>query len=173
MANSQIYAIFANPFYAGVIRLRSGETYRGAHPPMVSWQEFEQVQKILGQQGRPRPQKHDFPYTGLFTCGTCGCRITAEQHIKPSGKRYVYYRCTHRSTTVRCTEPAISESDLEKQVSGVLARLTMPEKILNMLLGLLHRTFEQERNLSESLAKSIIPMDEWRPRAELNCRPRA
>jgi hypothetical protein len=36
LSPSTLYTMLANPFYMGINRLRSGETYMGAHPAMVT-----------------------------------------------------------------------------------------------------------------------------------------
>jgi DNA invertase Pin-like site-specific DNA recombinase len=88
---STLYDIFSNAFYAGTIT-RKGVTYPGKHPPMVTFDEFDKVQAILGRPRLARPQVRTFAFTGLMRCGGCGCAITAEEHVKPSGLRFVYYQ---------------------------------------------------------------------------------
>src|SRR5712672_192501 len=116
LSRSVLYAIFGNVFYTGLIRLQDGRTFPGAHPAMVSQEQFDRVQDLLGRPNRSRPKDHEFAFTGLMRCGNCGGGITAEEHIKPSGRRYVYYRCSRRKTGVTCREPFISEGELERQV---------------------------------------------------------
>ncbi len=48
--------------------------------------------------------------------------VTAEEHVKPSGKRYVYYRCTGK-TAGKCPERAIAEREIERQVRVALSEL--------------------------------------------------
>src|SRR5439155_19845742 len=63
LSRSIVYGIFANPFYMGMINLRDGRTYPGAHAPMISREEFQRAQEILGRPGRPRPHRHEFAFT--------------------------------------------------------------------------------------------------------------
>lgn len=134
LARTTLYDMFANPFYMGLIQLRDGRRYVGAHEPMISREEFERAQVILGRPSRPRPATHDFAFTGIIRCGNCGAGVTAEEHIKPSGRRYVYYRCSHNRTLAeRCREPAISESTLVEQLARQLSHLAIPERILAWL----------------------------------------
>jgi hypothetical protein len=44
---SSVYRILTSPFYAGLL-VWNGRTYQGAHPPVVSIEEFERVQELLG-----------------------------------------------------------------------------------------------------------------------------
>jgi DNA invertase Pin-like site-specific DNA recombinase len=123
LSRTVLYAIFANPFYTGIIRLRSGETFQGAHTPMVTQLEFDQAQRILGRPGRARPQRHEFPFTGLLRCGRCGGMITAERHRKPSGRTYTYYHCGRRKEGIRCPYDALTAEALETQMAEKLVRL--------------------------------------------------
>ncbi|MGD0904704.1 MAG: recombinase family protein [Terracidiphilus sp.] len=67
---SAIYCILTNPFYAGILELE-GKTYPGKHKAMITFEEFDLVQKLLGRPGRPR-QTRSFSYTGMIRCGECG-----------------------------------------------------------------------------------------------------
>jgi site-specific DNA recombinase len=129
LSRTTLYNIFGNLRYTGLIPHRSGRIYVGAHPAMITKVEFDRAQEILGRSGRPRPQVHGFAFTGFFTCGGCGGAVTAEEHVKPSGRHYVYYHCSRRRAGRPCREPAISEPELVNQVTALLGRLRMPEAV--------------------------------------------
>lgn len=150
---TMLYKMFGDPFYMGIIRLRSGETFPGAHPPMVTREEFARAQELLGRPGRERPQRHAFAYTGLIHCGNCNAMVTAEEHVKPSGRRFVYYRCSRNKKGIVCREPPIPEPLLEQQITTRLRLLTMPESILGWICRRVETTFnaDQERR-REALA---------------------
>lgn len=133
LSRATIYQILENPFYMGVIRLRDGRTYPGAHPAMLSREEFDDAQRILGRAMRPRPQKHSFPYVGLIQCGNCRGSITAEVHVKRSGRTYTYYRCSRRKKEMYCREPAVAAHELDRQLSALLDRVQMPGSIHELL----------------------------------------
>ncbi len=79
-----------NPFYIGLIRLKkTGETFKGAHPPLVSKAVFDRVQAILTGKTVLRSVKHDFIFRRLVTCAKCELHLIGERHKS----RYVYYRC--------------------------------------------------------------------------------
>ena len=160
LARSTFFEMLANPFFMGEIRLKSGETYAGAHPPMVTPAEFERVQEILGRPGRPRPQRHRFPFAGLIRCGICSCRITGEEHLKPSGRRYVYYRCTRKKRDVPCNERAIPELDLENQVATKLQAISPTEDVHEWLMRHLGQNLAREETVrkaaQETLEKALV-----------------
>jgi len=127
LAVSTVYKILASPFYAGLI-VWDGKTYQGKHRPMVTLDEFDRVQKILGRPTRAAPHKHIFAYTGLIRCGTCGRAVTAENKVNRHGYRYVYYHCTRRLIP-RCLERSIELEDLEEQLLACLKRIRISDRV--------------------------------------------
>lgn len=122
---SGIYKLLTNPFYAGMIEW-GGKTYPGKHKPMVTLDEYERVQEMLGRPGKPRPKRHTFAFTGIFRCGACGLSVTAEEKVNRFGSRYIYYHCTKRRRDVICREPVIDVRELERQVAEHLDSLALP-----------------------------------------------
>ena len=149
LSRSTFYKILTNPFYAGIIQLRDGRTFVGKHERMVSQDEFDRVQRLLNRPWRSRPKRHEFAFTGLLHCGTCGSGITAEEHRKRSG-RYVYYHCTRRRKlpTGTCREPAISEPDLVLQLASPLEQLAVDPETLEWI------RVDGEAKVREELARA-------------------
>src|SRR5262249_7347631 len=54
-----------------------GKIYRGKHEPIVSRELWERTQRVLDGRNarRSRRAKHDFAFSGLLTCGHCGCAL--------------------------------------------------------------------------------------------------
>jgi len=128
-----IYKIFNSQFYAGVIEY-GGKKYKGVHEPMVTWDEFDRVQQLLGNKGTPRPKTHEFAFTGTIRCQECGCLYTAEiksKFIKKTQtmKFFTYYHCTRKKTTVDCSQKkVVSDEYLELQIVDFLDQYAiMPE----------------------------------------------
>ncbi len=121
LSRSAVYNIFANLFYAGIIEY-DGNQYDGKHEHMITLEEYDKVQFLLGRKGRPRSKKHKFAFTGLIQCGECGCFYTAEtkkKYIKSTGeiRNYTYYHCTRRSKKIKCSQrKVIREDNLERQI---------------------------------------------------------
>lgn len=154
LAMSSVYKILTNPFYAGVI-VWAGQTYPGKHPPLVSLEEFDRVQEILGRPGRPRPQKHTFPFTGMIRCGGCGLMVTAEHKKNRFGSRYIYYHCTKRRLGPRCPEPSVEGQELERQIVAFLERLTIPDSIHAWALREFEISETQQAEMDRAKAKSL------------------
>ncbi len=81
LSRSSIYKIFTNPFYCGLMS-KNGNIYKGNHEPIITPDEFDRVQALLGRKGKPRPKKHFFAYTGLIKCKECDGAITADNAVQ-------------------------------------------------------------------------------------------
>lgn len=156
MTRSAIYNLFTNPFYYGYFEYPkgSGILIQGKHTPMVTEQEYDRVQKLLGRKGNTRPkQELNFAFTGsLMRCGSCGSSVTAEMKTKRQKNgnvhEYVYYHCTHRKDEA-CVERSIELKQLNKQVDEVLSQLTISERFKNWAINNLHEVRTTEATTNE------------------------
>ncbi len=164
LSESGIYRIFNNQFYSGVIP--SGKAWlKGSHTPMVTLDEYDHVQKLLGKRGKPRAQKREFAFTGFVRCGECGCLYTAEtktKHIKSTGKlkTYNYYHCTWKRRDMRCTQrTCITEEALTEQMEKELAKITILPQFRTWALeslGIEHeREVKKRSTIFDSLQKTL------------------
>ena len=163
LAISTLYQVFTNPFYYGEFDWNE-ETYQGKHEPMITRDEFDRVQSLLGKKGKPRVTKADFAYTGLIECGECGCSITAEKkhkYIKStnSTKSYTYYHCTHKKKDYKCKQRSIEKKKLEERFNHFLDNMTIEEEFIDWIIDYLY-VFNQNEvqdriTISDSLKKKI------------------
>jgi len=158
---SHIFNVLTDPFYCGKFLWNNQNTgekelHQGKHPPMITEDEFRQIQVLLGKRSSPQPKRHVFAYTALMTCGECGAAITADEkwqiicgvckikfasqnreqcprcgttiaHMeKKTLLHYVYYRCTKQKGP--CSQKGIRIEDLESQIDRTLARFNISEK---------------------------------------------
>lgn len=145
---SVVHRIFHNSFYYGMIDY-GGEVNQGSHEPMVTREEFERVQQILGVKGKTRPKNKKLPFMGVIRCGECGCSITAEEkikYIKSTGetKSYIYHRCTKKKDNIACKQKPIKHEALKEQIESYLDSLTIPPEFLNWALEVLREKNEVE-----------------------------
>ncbi len=133
VARSTIYRIFSDPFYYGEFEYpkNSGNWYQGLHEPMITRDEYEKIQVMLGKKGRPRPKKYDFAFRGPLMCGECGASVTAENKVKKQKNgnvhMYTYYHCTKRKDP-NCSQRSIEEKKLEKQIMEKLKGIEIPKE---------------------------------------------
>lgn len=141
LSRAGIYKIFSSLFYAGIIE-NAGVQYQGAHKPMITLEEYDRVQILLGRKGKPRPKQHEFAFTGSIRCGVCGCLYTAETKKKflKSGEinEHTYYHCTRRTIKVKCDQRYnIRAKDLELMIEKEIEKYTiLPEFLQWALEGL-------------------------------------
>ncbi|MCD6297731.1 MAG: recombinase family protein [Deltaproteobacteria bacterium] len=182
---SVMYAIFTNPFYYGWFEYprSSGNWYKGAHRPMVTVEEYDKVQTLLGRNGRPRPKKRSFAFTGLIRCGECGAMVTAEEKNQvicsackykfssnnrfacpkcntpvekmksPTILNYVYYHCTKKKSS-SCSQGAIEVKALENQINEYLSRIHISESFKNWVIKYLKEENEKEIDSRETVLTS-------------------
>ncbi len=126
---SSLDNLLRNPFYYGVF-VHKGEVHQGTHVPMISRQTFDEIQVALKAVGKPRQNRHDkdFLFRNFATCGCCGYAVTAERHVKKSGLRFHYYRCTHKSKVQRCEERSfLREERMTEEVRRNVRLVCLPE----------------------------------------------
>jgi site-specific DNA recombinase len=162
MSKSVVHRILRNPIYMGRFRW-AGIEYPGVHQPIVSRQLFESVQQRL--EGRsaigPHPIKHDFAFSGLVSCGHCGCSFVGE--IKKG--RYIYYHCTGYKG--KCPEPYTPEEVLAERFAGQLEGLALDADVVGWVAAALresHAGEKQERE--EAIARLQANYDQIQTRLD-------
>lgn len=150
ISKSNIYRIFTNPFYYGDFEYPegSGNWYHGLHKPMITKEEYDKVQFLLGREGKPRPKSHVFAFTGLMKCGECGASITAEEKWKHQKNgnvhHYIYYHCTKR-VNANCTQKAINEEELNAQILEFLKKVEVPNLFHQWAMEVLKKMHDEEK----------------------------
>ncbi len=183
---SGLYKLFNNPFYTGQFEYPkgSGNWHKGKHEPMVSQEEFERAQMLLGRKGKSAPQTKTFAFTGLIRCGECNGMVTAEEkrHVvcstckekfsciarqtcprcatpieemaNPTFRRYVYYHCAKRKVETTCSEGCIEVRRLERQISDALRRIQINQKYLDWAIRYLRESHKRESASRDELLES-------------------
>jgi site-specific DNA recombinase len=137
-----LYSLLTNPFYTGLFYYK-GELCQGTHEPMITMTEFEKVQELLGRNINSRYQKHIFTYTGIMTCGDCGCAITATKKSKllqssKLYKNYTYYYCTQRKQNTPCpSRKILTLQELESQIAEEMENVSVTDSFLKLATKIL------------------------------------
>jgi len=183
MFRSSIYRIFTNTFYYGEFEYPKGSKnwYQGKHQAMITREQYDRIQILLGRKGSPRPKNHIFAFTGMIKCGECGASITAEEKIKRQKNgnihQYTYYHCTKKKDP-ECSQRAIREKDLEKQIINALNNIQITLKFHQWAIGQLkidgekevkdrNRILENQRKTYKSCVKKIDSLIEMRINNEI------
>ena len=132
LSSNTIRHMLSNPFYTGVFRLK-GELHPGSHPAMINQELFDKVQRRLASESRKvdwREEKRKskgFLFKDVGKCGECGYTVVQDYHRKKSGLEFRYYKCTRKSKTCNCKQPAISEKLLAPQIESLVSDIAVDD----------------------------------------------
>jgi len=162
MSKSVIHKILRNPIYMGRFRW-AGREYPGVHQQLVSRELWEAVQQRL--DGRcakgPHSVKHNFAFSGLVSCGHCGCSFVGE--IKK--QRYVYYHCTGYKQ--KCPEPYTREEVLAERFAGLLKGMSLDSDVVEWVAGALRESHTDEKHeRDEAVARLQANYDQIQTRLD-------
>lgn len=168
VSRTTAYYTFRNPFYTGSF-LYKEVVHQGKHTPMVTWEEFDRVQDIIGGKKYRKEDTDPLPYKGFVRCKECGHIITGEKHVKKykkSGKEqtFYYYRCSKGQKDKLCTQPYMKADEFNKQVGEYLSSLEVDPKLIDWVRGVLKRQnaeeFGHDRKQKELQTKRLIDISE-------------
>jgi len=120
---------------------------------MISKKLFDKIQEALITNGKPRKKRgpKNFQFLNFAVCGECGYSITAERHIKKSGLKFVYYRCTHKNKTQNCLQNRfLREEVLTEQVKENCQKVSLPDDWREKYLEKIN-LWEKENSQSSNL----------------------
>ncbi len=148
IGQSSLYRILNNPFYAGIIR-HNNEEFEGGHETIITVEDYDYAQKLLGKRGKPRLNVNDYAFTGLIKCGKCGCSVVGKTRDKTlaSGKvvTYVYYYCTRKSEKRPCDQKKYTPlSKIEEEIDEEISKFTILPKFKELALDIIRRNHKLE-----------------------------
>ena len=133
--------ILRNPFYMGLIQLsKTGETFDGAHPPLIRKATFDRVQAIMSGRSYFTPKKHVFAFARLIKCAACGRSLIGERQ-----KGHAYYRCHTRT----CRGTSLRGTDIQDRLCALLSLLTFDDGELGDL-----RDLREEAGANDSVERA-------------------
>lgn len=127
LSRTGLYNVFRNVRYAGLIPdpYDPEHLYKASYPAMITPEEYDKVQTLLGRKGLPRlVSRKQFALRGFIRCGDCDCTVTAQEKRRQlaNGKLniHTYYHCTGKRK--ECTQKSIyvKEDDLWTQLLELL-----------------------------------------------------
>ncbi|MDR3474088.1 MAG: recombinase zinc beta ribbon domain-containing protein [Devosia sp.] len=163
MSTSDVHRVLRKRIYTGDFDWK-GKRYAGRHQPLVTQELWDRVQDVL--DGRYASKvltrtKRNFAFTGVITCGHCGCSVVGEMK---KGK-YVYYHCT--GWKGKCSGPYVREEVLQDRFSELLGRLSFSDEIVAWLTQALHESHsDEEREHVEAIARLQTEYERLRRRVQ-------
>lgn len=163
LAVSTLYKMFGSIFYTGRM-LWAGKEHEGKHDPMITMEEFDRVQVLLGRKGRPRNRTFEHAFTGIIRCGECGYGWTEtikKKFVKSENeiREYHFYHCSKRSKTQVCKSERLTLKELETQIEKEIDKYEILPEFLEWGLEEIEskygKTIEDSRKVCEMQAKTI------------------
>jgi len=156
----QVQTTLQNIFYIGLMKYK-GEVFEGKHKPLISKKLFDKVQEVLKERGKPQKIKHNFAFLSFMKC-PCSATITAEKKIKPSGREYVYYRCTKKKGP--CPEKHfLREEALIEQIKNYLQKVSLSSQDTEKVLAELEKdelkAKEETKIVIQNLKKELTEIE--------------
>ena len=140
VVETTIAGVLANPFYIGLIRLKStGQTFQGIHKPLVSASLFEQVRRVASGKSHEYLHTHNFMFRRFLRCVHCGYCLVGERQ-----KGNIYYRCH----TPECGTKGIREEAAHQSLLATLKPLMFTDEerpYLKLAMQELRLELEDER----------------------------
>jgi site-specific DNA recombinase len=137
ISRSNLYSILSNRRYMGKIPhpdYPDDPSYdsKGDYEPMITAQEFDRVQSLLGNKTRSKNVSEKFfELKGLLKCGECGCSVTA--HVVPKKLKsgdinyHTYYHCTKKKGS--CSQKGLREDKLFAHMDELLGQYEISPKL--------------------------------------------
>ena len=154
---STIHRILNNKFYIGEM-LYKDQWHKHNYETLIAPALFKTCQDIMHGR-KPEEPKHfkttekPFIFRGLITCGECGCMISSDRKIKPSGKKYVYLKCSHFKGN--CKNPQVNENIVLQQIEDELKNLSLPQEIMSYLRSDMEKIINQQNKALNLEIKDI------------------
>ncbi len=168
-----IHNILSDVSYTGMLVNHKTETHNRActavpeddryahenfYPPIVSREEWEQVQKILQAKIRPyKGNQRKHRYAGLLTCGDCGSTFIPKIRCW-NGKKYVAYVCNgymHRGKEY-CPSHSIREDKLDAQVVAFAKSLRRQFQAEQDRLTALRKQYDKKRPAINAQVQALM-----------------
>lgn len=130
VSHSNIHLMLQRKFYFGLME-SNGKLYQGTHTPLITKKMYDLCQEVRTSYKKIKPQqekKLDFSLRGLFSCGKCGCAITAQKQ-----KGINYYNCTNGKKICDAKKKYYREDELESSLLSQLETLGMDSELIDIV----------------------------------------
>ncbi len=148
LSKAQMARLLRERFYCGEIDYR-GEIWEGAHEPIISKDEFKQLQNILDGRARPVKQKREYPLSMIIKCA-CGHPLSGDNQ-----KGHNYYRCSKaKGKEATCSHKThYRQETLEEEILETLGNVKIPHSIIEWAIKQLQTAYKQETDCFQKSRK--------------------
>ncbi len=155
---SVIHKILKDSFYLGDMKW-DGKIYKGNHKPLISREQFNNVQdRLLGKTNHKKNNKK-FIYRGYLVCDVCGCRLTAT-HKK---EKHDYYYCTDGKNLCDQHKHYLKSDDVKKVIGELFKNIIINKDLADLSLDVygkeLINNTEYSNKAKESLEAQLMAVE--------------
>ncbi len=163
--------ILTDKFYAGVmVSSKWGLEINGNYEPMISINEYEQIQTILKKSNGALYIPHEanneaFPLRGDLLCPDCGKPLTASfSKGRSRVKLYGYYSCANKLCSSRYK--TLKVDDMHSAFISYLEKITPKQECLDLFKDVILDVWDEEykgiKNKNNSVNKQLKALESER-----------
>ncbi len=149
LAESAVHMLLQNTYYMGVITF-NGETYPGAHQPLISKELFTAAQAKLHSKRPDKRRRLDALLRNVMTCGYCDKVITWEKQ-----KGHLYGACQRDFADCKINKYLREELAHESILDSLENLISPSQSVVSWLIGHLEDEFKNRNNSIEEHKQSI------------------
>ena len=152
VTEKQVWRMFRNKFYVGLIEHKHFGIFQGKHEAMVGMSVFNKVQEILDGRSitHTSPKKYlsdSFPLRQFIKCPDCGRAMTGA-YSKGRGGKYPYYFCpVHRKS--------IKRRLAHQKIIKLLRRIKPTEAFMKIFVAQLKEKWGKERQVLKQAEETM------------------
>ena len=116
---------------------------------------FYRIQERLKDPNKSKKHNLEFAYTGMMTCGYCGCQITAENKKDKKGNyKYVYYQYTGAKGG-ECKSDYINEDRVNEAFAEIIKHIIIPEDVKSSIVSKLKEYHTKQSGYSKEVKTNL------------------
>lgn len=116
ISHEALRRLLRDRYYTGYVTYQ-GALYPGRHQALITQSLYDQVQRVLDDQGTGTRQRvHHHYLKGILWCARCRHRLVLQRAVGRNGGEYFYFFCTARQDH-QCDLPYIPVDVLEQAVA--------------------------------------------------------
>ena len=151
MSKNGVIGMLNSVVYAGYVQsaLTSNKRITGLHPPIIQFEQFNEVQAIL--RGKKRTidplttrLKRAWPLKRFLRCGQCGQPLTGSASKGRSGMHFGAYHCTKCTKRDNGATVRLPKAQAHKDFGTLLDNLVPSEWALKVFKEIVIRRWNQE-----------------------------
>lgn len=128
-------SMLKNIFYTGWYTFTgTEEPIKGNHEAIVGEELFNKVQAVLGEP-LIEVRRYQHMYSKVIQCELCRSSMIGDKKVKPSGRKYVYYRCMNQNCPN--SKGGTNQNSIDEAIEGYFKEIRLneiPKDLISMAI---------------------------------------